>query len=345
MHRFCVIIPVFNSDRYLERCLDSVLCQKYKSLEIIAVDDGSTDNSASILDSYSIHEPNFHVIHKQNEGPLLARVDAIRAANSEYCIFLDSDDVLSSDFFSVLEAEMLMENHDIYLYNYITINELGKKVKSEEPLFINGTVFCEENKNVLLEAIIDGKLNALWTKAIKTNLLKSDPTDYNQYRNIFIGEDLLLSLYVMTIAHTIKYIDCPLYYYRMSSGSICRSLDERKLKSIISVNSVLHTYMRIWDFEDENHEKRFQIVYGKQVLEYIKSFIYMKIGFAGSNAIYKKYCESDAIFRRFLQLKSSQVEENFSFYNKLLILLLRKGQFKTFYLIVWSKSWSIKVAE
>jgi len=128
MKRFSVIIPVYNVRDYLDECIQSVLHQTFQNYEIIIVDDGSTDGSEYICDKYK--GENVKVFHKKNEGPLLARIDAIKLAKGEFCIFLDSDDTLELNCLETLNSLLLMHNDlDMIIYNlYIWDDKKRKKL-------------------------------------------------------------------------------------------------------------------------------------------------------------------------------------------------------------------------
>lgn len=247
IYKFSVIVPVYNAEKHLRECITSVVTQSYSNFQLIVVNDGSTDNSQIILDEYAVKDSRIKIIHKQNQGPLLARVDAIKIADSDYCIFIDSDDLLSPCFFEPFIEELEVHDHDIFIYNYELMSSNGVTIKKAESLFTDRSVFVQENKIELYKEVVKAKLNSLWVKAIKTELMQKDPTNYSDFANVFFGEDLLLSLYPLTMAKSIKYIDLPLYKYRMNEDSICRTLNPKKLNSILTVYQEMYKYVPIWD--------------------------------------------------------------------------------------------------
>ena len=97
-----VIVPVYNVEKYIRRCLDSIISQTYKNLEIIIVDDGSTDNSGKICDKYALEDTRIQVIHKENEGIVSARKVGILRATGEYTTIVDSDDWVESRAYEFL---------------------------------------------------------------------------------------------------------------------------------------------------------------------------------------------------------------------------------------------------
>ena len=108
-----IVIPVYNVEKYLKQCLDSIINQTYTNLEIILVDDGSTDNSGTICDYYSKIDKRIRVIHKKNEGQSIARNIGIKVSNGKYIGFLDSDDWVEQDMYRFLIENIEKYNADI----------------------------------------------------------------------------------------------------------------------------------------------------------------------------------------------------------------------------------------
>lgn len=115
-----VIVPIYNMEKYLARCLDSIVNQTYKDLEIILVDDGSTDNSRKICDEYAKKDKRIKVIHKSNQGVSAARNDGIDIAGGEYYAFVDSDDYVSSKMFERLYSNAVRYNADISVCDFVS---------------------------------------------------------------------------------------------------------------------------------------------------------------------------------------------------------------------------------
>ncbi|MCL2008651.1 MAG: glycosyltransferase, partial [Treponema sp.] len=132
-----IIVPVYNAEKHLNRCLDSLVSQTLKRLEIICVNDGSKDNSLDILLQYSQKFPNIIVFNQENSGPGIARNKALENANGKYIIFCDSDDTL--DVNTCLECYNLMETHkiDIIIFNY-NVFDVERIEMSTKESFGNG---------------------------------------------------------------------------------------------------------------------------------------------------------------------------------------------------------------
>jgi glycosyltransferase involved in cell wall biosynthesis len=299
-YKFSVIVPVYNTEKYLRECITSVLCQSYSNFQLIAVDDGSSDNSGGILDEYASADSRIIVIHKQNQGPLLARVDAIQIADSDYCIFIDSDDLLDPDLFELLMEEIVVHEHDIFIYNYEFLSSNGTTLRKAESLFADRSVFSQDNKFKLYEAVVNTRLNSLWTKAFKTELLQGDPTNYSVFMDVFFGEDLLLSLYPLTKAKSIKYIDLPLYKYRVSEGSISRTFNSKKLESIRVVYKEMYKYLSVWDPKGESLNKAYIKTYGETLNNLFSFSLSQSSRFLGTKRIIQQISMNDTFYVEYL---------------------------------------------
>lgn len=121
--KISIIIPVYNVEKFLPFCLDSIIKQTYKNLEIILIDDGSTDSSLIICNEYASHDKRIQVIHQENHGLSYSRNRGIEVASSEYISFIDADDIVSSDFCEHLLHLLISNNADIAECKFIKINE------------------------------------------------------------------------------------------------------------------------------------------------------------------------------------------------------------------------------
>ena len=113
-----IIVPVYNVERYIKRCVDSLQGQSLQNIEIILVDDGSKDNSGRLCDEFAQQDPRIHVIHKQNAGQGLARNDGLNIAKGRYVLFIDSDDFIEPDTCEKLSDRMEREQADLCSFSY-----------------------------------------------------------------------------------------------------------------------------------------------------------------------------------------------------------------------------------
>ena len=129
MPKFSVIIPVYNLEKYLRECLDSVVQQSFKDIEIICIDDGSTDNSGEIIDEYGKNDNRFKIIHQQNQGESVARNNGMKLAESEYITFLDQDDYWHKDTLKTLYEQLTGNDLDMLFLGAINFDYKSRKLQ------------------------------------------------------------------------------------------------------------------------------------------------------------------------------------------------------------------------
>lgn len=229
---FSIVVPVYNVEKYLLECLNSIANQTFDDYEVILVDDGSTDISGKICDEFCATHDKFKVFHKQNEGLLKTRLFGRTKMNGEYMISIDSDDFIANNSFKILRNYIEKYNKpDIICFNkYIFCN--NQIIKPDDS--IDGlSVYSKNSAEILLSLFTSTKLNNLVTKVIKCSLIIKDNTDYSMLcKNQ--GEDIAQSLFPMLNADSIVLAPDFLYYYRQNNNSITNS--SIKIEDVVKYN-------------------------------------------------------------------------------------------------------------
>ena len=207
-----VIVPVYNVEQYLPKCIESITNQTYKNLEIILVDDGSTDNSGRICDEYAQKDERIIVLHKENEGQATARNMALDIARGEYIGFADSDDYLALDMFEKLYEVICSYDCDISMCGRYILEDgnVREAFTLDEPL-VFGSI--ESLKRLLLFDNVD---SAVWDKLFKRQLL-----DNVRFPAGYICEDVDFVFRVFDKAEKVVHCGKPYYYYYVRKGSTC----------------------------------------------------------------------------------------------------------------------------
>lgn len=206
-----VIIPVYNVKLYLEKCLDSVINQKFDQINIIIVDDGSTDGSSNICDSYQKKDSRILVIHQQNKGLANARNTGLKYSKAKYVSFIDSDDFLEPDFLSYLYSNIIKFHADISICSY----QLSTKKKEQ----IQEKVTITDSYSALkLMSACDYKYSFVaWNKLYKRELFKS-----NLFPNGKLYEDLVPITNAVIKSNKIVFSNFKKYHYlNVRKSSIC----------------------------------------------------------------------------------------------------------------------------
>ena len=154
-----IVVPVYNTEKYLSKCIESILGQSYSNIELILVDDGSTDASSNICDMYKNKDTRVVVIHKKNEGPIIARLIGIMCAKGQYVTFADSDDWIDASMYEKLLSLCMKTDADVIMsgiYRYFSEEKIVKEVSIfEEGLYDREKIEEEE----LLEYLENQKYN------------------------------------------------------------------------------------------------------------------------------------------------------------------------------------------
>ncbi len=215
-----VIVPVYNVSEFLSQSLDSIINQTYKDIEIILVDDGSTDESGKICDVYASNDSRVRVIHKSNGGLSSARNAGLDIALGDYITFVDSDDIIEE---CMLEEMYKYAKSDDYGFIACGINNFFDGTYDEQWPFMNRGVenVLEAKKYIkgILERHYD---NAACGKLYSSKLLKKIRFKYG-----VINEDILFNIEFLSNARLVFVTDSPYYKYRLRKGSITRQVNPR----------------------------------------------------------------------------------------------------------------------
>ena len=227
MEKVSIIIPAYNAEKYIKRCIESIIKQTYKNIEVLVVDDGSTDNTPKIIDDIAQTDKRIVVIHKQNGGVSLARNIAIEKATGKYIMFTDSDDWLENDMVEKMVNKTTSTDCDIVICGYNNYYENSKQIESK--------LLNPKNYKLFTELITDDKTNFggfPWNKLMKRTCVKNL---YNA--NIHYFENLLFFLENFDTKTKFEYINEPLYNYSINDTSALHS-KKYKIKKITSLKAL-----------------------------------------------------------------------------------------------------------
>lgn len=217
-----IIIPIYNVEKYLAKCIESVIGQTYKNLQIILVDDGATDNCPDICDKYKEKDRRIEVIHKENGGLSSARNAGLTAVKGKYIYFLDSDDYIESNLIEKCVGTINEENCDVVVFNYVSEDETGKvvsksKFQPRNYIINNGEKKFDYISNTAIQYHKTG-WNA-WNRFYKADFIINNKITYPD-NNIIFAEDLAYSLRVSLFTEKITVIPDALYHYLRRTTSI-----------------------------------------------------------------------------------------------------------------------------
>lgn len=202
-----LIIPVYNAEKYIGTCLESILNQTYTNYEVLVVNDGSKDKSQEIINEYKKKYPDKIIaIEQQNKGVSITRNESIEKANGEYIMFVDNDDYLDSDYIETFVKAIEEENYDVVIGGFRRPDENGKIIK---------TVKLENKEWSKLMVV------ATWARIYRKDYLIQNNI---QFLNVNIGEDIFFTLKAMLVSKKIKIIDYVGYNWFFNTKSVSNTI-------------------------------------------------------------------------------------------------------------------------
>ncbi len=259
-----VIIPMYGVERFIAKCLDSVIAQSYDNLEIICVNDGTPDASADIAREYAKNDARIRVIdNEKNLGLFRARVEGLKVANGEYIAFVDADDFIGVDWFRLLYKQIKREKADMVIGNTVNVDETGYKF-----YYNNYRSLTKSHKSIegdLLDVFYeqDGSnfvWHTVWNKLYKRELVeRCMPYFLKIDFHMIMGEDIAFSSVFYTHARKLAFADADCYfYYRHSEASTSITLPKEKIvRNIYDIGRVFdYVEDSLKDHSLEKYEKR-----------------------------------------------------------------------------------------
>lgn len=200
-----VVVPCYNVEKYLEKCVQSIVCQTYTNLEIILVDDGAKDSTPQLCDKLALTDSRIKVIHKANGGLSDARNAGIAVASGKFITFFDSDDWIEPDTIKKAYEKMLVDNLDLVVWGYTAdFVDDNEQVLNSRECKVNGV--CEkDNANILTQKDTLGLSGYAWNKLYKTDIIKENNLLFE--KGISLVEDILFNSLYITNCEKIAFID------------------------------------------------------------------------------------------------------------------------------------------
>ncbi len=239
---FSIIVPVYNVEKYLNECVESILSQTHKDFELILINDGSTDTSGNICDQYAQNDNRVKVIHKQNGGQSTARNLGVKNAIGEYAIFLDSDDFINDENFLFDLKEKIKKNTDIIVFRYHKyysdhIDDCGISLKG-----LNVT-----EKNIFIQQLVsrDAFFCSCWSKCTRMSILKDNNITFDEN---LCCEDMDWYYNVVSHAKNFEFIDKPYINYRQRENSVTSTFKKKSFTDyIFTINKWQNEFQKIAD--------------------------------------------------------------------------------------------------
>lgn len=289
-----IVVPVYNAEKYLDRSIGSVISQTNSDWELILVNDGSLDNSGEICEKYSSKYENIKVLHKKNEGQLIARQLGIDNSSGDYIGFLDADDELDKNY--VEDLSCFINEHDnpsIVCFGFTEI--LSKEIKKSN--ILREYVTCDtQGKEKIFNHILDGTFSgSMWNKVFSSSLIKLAKVDFELVKDKRYGEDTFHFYSLLQHAYSVAFLDKHLYNYYRNEDGASLGFEHRDFSYFNTryVYELLVQIIKMWCIETVDSTNRLQasnfndsIYY---VLKYLRSATSIKRKIECINYDWSKY--------------------------------------------------------
>lgn len=247
--KFSILVPVYNVEKYIRQCIESVINEEFNDYELILVNDGSTDNSPLICQEYVKKNEKVKFFSKDNEGLLLTRRYLINKAAGEYVIFLDSDDYWEPGILNMLNAAIEESKADLIQYRFKRVREDCSLIYEDKDIFPDKTFFQGKSKEEFIQVFVaSSRLNTMWSKCVRRSIIDVT-TDYSLFKDKK-GEDLLQSIALIKNASSIYYINDALYNYRLSESGRGRNFKLKYISDYEVVREYVYSCLRQMDLSE-----------------------------------------------------------------------------------------------
>ena len=247
MSKVSIIVAAYNIETYIDRCLDSLTNQTFDDLEIIVVNDGSTDNTLNKIMKKKSIDNRIKIIDKENQGLIEARKSGFSYATGEYILFIDGDDWLDNNTIKILYEKAISKNYDIVQYKYLEAYDSGKQKKDWDE--ITGDL----NQEQLLSSYFLGNINHnIWSKFIKREFIINNQIDFPN--KICYGEDLAFTFSLFINNPKMCIIDKYLYYYYQRDESLSNKIS-LKILEIKKATEFIKEQLLKYNMFEEYHEQ------------------------------------------------------------------------------------------
>lgn len=234
-----VIIPVYNVEKYLAQCIESIINQTYSNIEIILINDGSADGSLEICESYARIDDRIKVIDQQNKGVSAARNLGVQICKGQYLSFVDADDFVNQDLYKKCSDQInSLSLPDLLFFGYAKVSQEGKilSVIIPELNFIDD---IQNAKGILAKQLLCGAGTAVWDKIIKREFVIKHNIVFEDFKN---GEDINYVFKLLAHAKSASFLNLSLYNYRLSMGGAVKRIDDN-----LAVSYIIN-YKNIYNF-------------------------------------------------------------------------------------------------
>lgn len=266
-----VLMPVYNSEKFLLETVQAVINQSYTDWELILVDDGSTDNSKEICTKLMNDDKRIKYILQENLGVSHTRNVALENAQGKYIVFVDSDDLIHEDYLKILINSIEKNNSDISVCNFIErkISNTGNIEDINREFYPKEVMEMSEMKGYIMDFGNSGLLNPLWNKIYKRQIIENNNITFDE--KVETGEDFIFNLQYFRKTKKISFIKEKLYYYiRRNNNSITYKYIENMYEKGWEIHSLLESFLEDMNFYNKENS---YVLYGNHLTGAFSAFL------------------------------------------------------------------------
>jgi len=241
-----IIVPIYNMEEYLHRCVNSILTQTFTDFECILVDDCSPDNCPEICDEYAEKDLRIKVIHNvHNKGSSLSRKIGFEHSFGEYILFIDSDDWIENDMLEKMYFKAILENYDMVYCDYFSHDEINNVIYKKVPIFSH-----DVNVNIRIGILAFSPGGVLWNKLVKRDIYEK--IDFPIYGH---AEDKYITTQILFFSRNIGYLNSAFYHYCFNKYSMVNN----KIDEINKYNNIYNNFQNILTFLKTHYKEDLSI--------------------------------------------------------------------------------------
>lgn len=236
--RYSIVVPAYNVEDYIGECIESILLQRRADIEVVIVDDGSTDSTRRVIERYARNQESICLIHQGNRGLLAARRVGYANARGEYILSVDGDDGLLRGAVDAIDAAIGLCDPDCVTFGFT--RKPGALQRQQAPKVPSFSRVSREDMVALLAGT--RKANSICSKCVRRACMGID-VDFSRYGRLQSGEDLLQSIVVVERSSTFVHIDAPLYFYRSNAASITKTFRDSYFADVAIARGEVHALL------------------------------------------------------------------------------------------------------
>lgn len=289
--KISIIIPVYNAEKYLRRCIDSILNQSYRNFELILIDDGSTDGSGNICDEYC-YDGRIRVCHIENGGPATARNKGLNMVTGSYLTFVDADDEILNDAYLKLVEELEKHNVEMVVSSWIVLSD-----NTTRKVFVGDDIISSDDMIGLI-SINDEKYGGgyPWNKLINVEKIRKKVPVFD--KSLYVYEDKVWVIEILKYINKVKLTNIISYKYYIYSFSLSHS-SNKIYKKIENKMLALEKILNMLEHSNNNYIHEFYKIYCENII----------------NANYIEVKEKNIINKNLIKNNIELIKSNFKYYN------------------------------